>query len=479
MLKLGCVALVISGALLVAHVASEAGPGEEEDGAPKLELDEAYKAHVGELLSFISESEGKANVKYSDLKPQMVDVHTIAPRIPAMRVGMNAKGHNMLHVHSDEAGKWSSEILSSGATAGFSFTDRKKGSQKGAKGKLGSQWTMYSLGQTFRLKDHGSGGDVLQVKDSTMTLKGIKGKSASKPRFTVESLAKDSVPRITLVSKKGGSSKHISLYNRYGKFGVFSGALDKSIMHLSADGSELALTTTNKQPHITIESKADGASAQEVILKGKGHSTKLFHKAGTLGFCGIAKGSKKCKTFFQSTTKGEVVDIISQAEKATFKISHRIKGGPTELHLISQDKVGGPTTANIYNSEGTLGIAFKSKKAKKTLLTISPKGEAKVHGKLEVDDVSVFSKDAKFKGNVNVDGVVTMQGKTMTSMMSEMEETKRENMLLRRRMEDMEQDTKDMQTRMTEMEGMMRADRERVESMMSTLQLMQQTTEMA
>ena len=63
-------------------------------------------------------------------------------------------GHKMLHVHSDDRGeqdRYSSEILSSGLTAGFSLTDRVKGMQKGD-GKPGTQWLMYSLSQMFRLK---------------------------------------------------------------------------------------------------------------------------------------------------------------------------------------------------------------------------------------------------------------------------------------------------------------------------------------
>merc|ERR1712159_462485 len=114
-------------------------------------------------MSAIQMSEGKSDVVYSDLKPQLVDIHTIHPRIPALKVGMNALGHKLLHVHSDESEGWSAEIMSSGLTAGFSLTDRQKGLQKGGKG---------------------------------------------------------SVPRLTLVSKDAQeSAKHVSLYNRYGKFG--------------------------------------------------------------------------------------------------------------------------------------------------------------------------------------------------------------------------------------------------------------------
>merc|ERR1719162_2096095 len=108
----------------------------------------------------------QAGADFNDLNPQPVDVHTILPRIPAMKIGMNAMGHKMLHVHSDDRGeqdRYSSEILSSGLTAGFSLTDRVKGMQKGD-GKPGAQWLMYSLSQMFRLKDEGTG-DILTVKD--------------------------------------------------------------------------------------------------------------------------------------------------------------------------------------------------------------------------------------------------------------------------------------------------------------------------
>lgn len=289
---------------------------------------------------------------------------------------------------------------------------------------------------------------------------------------------KDSVPRLTLVSKKGDKAKHISLYNRYGKFGVFSGVMDKSIMHVAADGSELALTTATKQPHLLIESTAKAPSVQEVILRGADQSVKMYHKSGTFGVCGQGKGSKKCESFIQATANGQKVDIISQAEKAVLKISHRIKGGKSELHLVSQDKVGVPTTTNIYNDEGTLGLSSIVKNVQKKLLTITPKGEAKVHGKLEVTETSKFSKDAHFLGNVNVDGIVSMQGKSVSQMMSQMEETKRENLMLKQRMEEMEQDTKQMMTRMSDMEQMNSALRDRMQRMMSSLELLQETTRM-
>jgi len=81
-------------------------------------------------------------------------------------------------------------------------------------------------------------GDLLQIQDGLMTFRANKGPNAAKPRLTIIG-AEDSVPRITLVSKQGEDAKHVSLYNRYGKFGVFSGVLDTSIFHINADGSEV------------------------------------------------------------------------------------------------------------------------------------------------------------------------------------------------------------------------------------------------
>jgi len=149
---------------------------------------------------------------------------------------MNALGHKMFHVHSDEQEKWSAEIMSSGLSSGFTFTDRVKGLQKGD-GKPGSQWSIYSASKVLRVKDEASG-DLLQLQDGLMTLTGNKGPNAQKPRLTIVGQA-DSVPRVTLISKQGESAKHISMYNRYGKFGIFSGITDNSIFELSADGSEV------------------------------------------------------------------------------------------------------------------------------------------------------------------------------------------------------------------------------------------------
>jgi len=463
--------LLVVALVVAAQVDAEAGPGNEVEGQ-ELELDEAYKAHVASLMSAISVSEGKSNVKYTDLRPQMVDVHTIAPRIPALKVGMNALGHKMFHVHSDEQEKWSAEIMSSGLSSGFTFTDRVKGLQKGD-GKPGSQWSIYSASKAFRVKDEASG-DLLSLQDGVMTLTGNKGANAQKPRLAIVGKA-DSVPRVTLISKQGESAKHISMYNRYGKFGIFSGITDNSIFELSADGSEMAIKTANVQPHITIQSTARAATSQEVILKGHDAGLKMYHKEKKLGFCNLSVDGKQCKSFLQASTDGAATDIISQTDSATLRISHKIRGKNSELHLVSQDKVGDLTSTEIYNREGTLGFRSKLKAAPRDLFTIKPTGEATMHGKLEVRDSARFKKGVSFDHNVNVQGVVTMQGKNVGSLFESVETTKRENMEMRKRLEEMEMDSKELRNRMVEMSNTNAMQAERIERLMSTMTLMQQT----
>lgn len=300
-------------------------------------------------------------------------------------------------------------------------------------------------------------------------------KNSKNPRFTIIG-AQNSVPRITLVSKQGEEAKHVSLYNRYGKFGIFSGVLDNSIFHITADGSEVLMTTKNVQPHFTIESSAKGASAQELILKGADAGLKMFHKNSNLGFCNLAADGKKCDSFLQATTNGETTDFISQTDKAALKVSHKIRGGNSELQLISQDAIGDVSSTDIYNDKGTIGLRSAIKNVKKDLLTITPAGEAKFHGKLDVTDTSNFQKDATFAGNVDVTGVVTMSGKSVNLLFEQMESTKRENMMMRKRLEDMDDDTREMRNRMTEMEQTNTLMREKMERMMSTLALMQETS---
>jgi len=461
-------------AALCVFANAEAGPGNEEEGQ-ELPVDQAYQEHVSSIFSAIMMQEGKSNVKYSDMNPQNVDIHTILPRVPAVKVGMNAMGHKMMHIHSDERGKndkWSAEILSSGATAGFTLTDRVKGLQKGD-GKAGSQWSMYSHSKTFRVKDEGSG-DILQLKDGTLTLKGNKGKGATKPRFTIVG-GKDSVARLTLVSKVGGDSKFLSLYNRYGKFGVFSGATDKSIFHISADGSEAALTSANVQPHVTIESTAKGASTQELILKGHSQTIKMFHKSGNIGYCGMGKGSKKCTTFYKATADGQTTDFMSQADKAVLRVSHKIRGGNSALHLISQNKVGVLTNTQIHNTEGTFGVTTKVKGASKKVFSVASNGAANVYGTLNTEGKATFQKDLHVLGSVEVKGIVTMQGKNVGAMLNSMEEMRHENLAMRARMDDMERESKETMQRVTEMAQQNMAMKEQMETMMASMQLMQET----
>lgn len=457
--------------LLAVAVDAEAGPGNEVPGQ-ELEVDEAYKAHVASLMSAISVSEGQADVAYTDLNPQMVDVHTIAPRIPALKVGMNALGHRMFHVHSDEDETWSAEIMSSGLSAGFTFTNREKGLQKGD-GKEGSQWTIYSKDKSFRVKDEGVG-DLLQLQDGLMTLTGNQGEYGQKPRLTIIG-AEDSVPRVTLVSKQGSAAKHISLYNRYGKFGIFSGVTDQSIFHVTADGSEVSLNSANAQPHLTIESTAKSETSQEVILKGHDAGLKMYHKSKTLGFCNLSTDGAACDSFFQASTDGAVTDIISATTAATLKISHQLRGGNSELQLVSQDAVGDLTSTDVFNKEGTFGVRSKVKNVPKDLFTISPSGEATMYGKLEVREQSLFKREAHFSHNVNVEGVVTMQGKSVGSLFDSVEATKNENMQMRKQMQEMDEESKEMRNRLVEMEQMNSMMKEKMETMMSAMSLMQET----
>jgi len=75
-----------------------------------------------------------------------------------------------LHVHSDA---WSpgAEIHASGATAGFSFTDREAGRQWDS-GGAGQRWVLYSASQTARLWSSGVGDRLSVSKDGTFRVIG-------------------------------------------------------------------------------------------------------------------------------------------------------------------------------------------------------------------------------------------------------------------------------------------------------------------
>jgi len=307
-----------------------------------------------------------------------------------------------------------------------------------------------------------------------MTLTGNQGENAQKPRLTIIG-ADDSVPRVTLVSKQGSAAKHISLYNRYGKFGIFSGVTDQSIFHVTADGSEVALNSANAQPHLTIESTAKSETSQEVILKGHDAGMKMFHKTKSLGFCNLSTDGATCDSFFQASTDGAATDIISATTAATLKISHQLRGGNSEVQLVSQDAVGDLTSTDIFNAEGIFGVRSKVKNVPKDLFTISPAGQATMYGKLEVRDQALFKREAHFSHNVNVEGVVTMQGKNVGSLFDSVEATKNENMLMRKQLSEMDEESKEMRNRMVEMEQMNSMMKEKMETMMSAMSLMQET----
>jgi hypothetical protein len=463
-------------AFLLVSAHADAGPGNEEPGQ-ELDVDEAYQAHVSSLLSAIQMSEGKSDVVYSDLKPQLVDIHTIHPRIPALKVGMNALGHKLLHVHSDESEGWSAEIMSSGLTAGFSLTDRQKGLQKGTEEAAGEEWSMYSAAKIFRVKDVASG-DVLQVQDGLMTLQGNKGAGASKPRMTIMG-AKDSVPRLTLVSKDGQeNAKHVSLYNRYGKFGVFSGTSEKSIFHLTADGSEMLMTSANAQPHITIESTEASKSQQELIFKAPDSTVKMYHKSSNFGICKMV--DKECKSFIQATGNGETIDLISSTTKAILKVSHALRDGNSELQLVSQDKLGDLTSTDMYNEFGTLGFRTSTKsQPNKKLFSVSPDAKATFHGKMEVEDTANFKRQVTFGHNVDVAGIVTMEGKSVNAMFTKMEQMERESREMKSRMDDLMDTNKELRNSMMEMQQSKSVMMEKMDRMMTAMELMQQTTAMS
>jgi len=472
---------VLSVVLFVALANADAGPGNEEPGQ-ELEIDETYQSHVASIMSAIQESEGMSNVKYTDLKPQQVNIHTIMPRIPAVKVGMNALGHKMLHVHSDEPtlGEWSAEVLSSGASAGFSLTDRRKGLQK-SDGQAGSQYNMYSASKILRFQDEVAG-DIVQIQDGQMTLTGNKGEIAKKPKLTIQG-GLDSVPRVTLVSKKGEDEKHISLYNKHGKFGLFAGLTDDtSIFHVAGDGSELGLTSVTATPKILIESTNKAKSQQEFILKGKSNAMKFSHQeAGTssrMSFCNLeATGTKsKCTKFLEATTNGERFQVSSATDRVEMIVGHKIRGGTAKLRLESHDQVGRIWRTILENKEGAfhLKIAEPVGGVKKTAFMVGHT-EANVNVNLNINENVKFLKAASFAHNVDVAGVVTMQGRNVGLLFSDMDSTKRENMELRSRIEDMEDDTKELKTSMVEMTQTNMAMREKMESMMSSLQLMQQT----
>jgi len=370
--------------------------------------------------------------------------------------------------------------MSSGASAGFCLTDRRKGLQK-SDGQAGSQYNMYSASKILRFQD-AVAGDIVKIQDGQMTLTGNQGENAKKPKLTIQG-GLGSVPRVTLISKKGEEEKHISIYNKHGKFGLFSGlADDTSVFHVAGDGSELGLTSVTATPKILIQSTNKGKSQQEFILKGKNNAMKFSHQeAGTssrMSFCNLeASGTKsKCTKFLEATTNGERFQVSSATDSVEMIVGHKIRGGTAKLRLESHDQVGRVWRTTLENKEGSfqMKIAEPVGGAKKTAFIVSHK-EAHMNVALNVNEDVKFQKTASFARNVDVAGVVTMQGKNVGMLFSDMEATKRENMELRNRMEDMEDESKEMKTRMVEMSQTNMAMREKMESMMSTLQLMQQT----
>jgi len=417
------------------------------------------------------------------LTPQEVDVHTILPRVPALKLGMNAMGHKMLHVHSDERGandKWSAEILSSGLTAGFALTDRIKGMQKGD-GQPGAQWLMYSQDKAYRVKDEGSG-DVVVVKDGSLTLQGVKGQAAQKPRLTIVG-GDSSVPRLTLVSKTGGASNFVSLYNRFGKFGVFSGPSDQSVFHITADGAELALVSSNVQPHILVQSTAKSDSIQEIRLRGDSQQINLFHKAGSFGMCAAETSpGAKCRSFFQASGNGQSFDFASHAEQINVKISHSIKGGSANLELVSPDKLGTLTSTAIMNKEGTFALRTQVGSTAKDTFAVSKDGDGSFHGGLNVQRKSIFQGDIEVKGDILVSGVVTMSGgghDSVSKMSQQVTQLQQQNKQLRSTQEQMSHEVVSMRKELTDARMEYDTMKTQMQSMLRTLQMMRDMSELS
>jgi len=475
-------ALAVLLSLMVCHHGyAEAGPGQEEDGRP---VDDAYMEHVQSIFSAIMEDDGQAGADFNDLNPQPVDVHTILPRIPAMKIGMNAMGHKMLHVHSDDRGeqdRYSSEILSSGLTAGFSLTDRVKGMQKGD-GKPGTQWLMYSLSQMFRLKDEGTG-DILTVKDGSLTLLGNKGQNAEKPRLTIVGGA-SSVPRLTLVSKTGGVSSFVSLYNRYGKFGLFSGPSDQSIFHVTADGSEMALVSNNVQPHILVQSNAQ-ASTQELRLRGKTSQINIFHKSGEFGICKTqTTANAKCKSFLQVTAGGQDWNFVSPTDRIGLKLSHTIKGGDANIELVSMNKVGTLTSTKIVNQDASLTVRTQVGDDSKDVFQVTKDGDGTFFGKLDVMKQTTHHSNIHVKGDIFVSGEVTMSGgngqvQTLKDVFAKVQNLEHENQELRTSRDELLRDVSDMQNDLRSAEVERDTMRNQMHSMLQTLQMVKEMQELS
>merc|ERR1711937_770613 len=83
-------------------------------------------------------------------------------------------------------------------------------------------------------------------------------------------------------------------------------------------------------------------------------------------------------------------------------------------------------------------------------------------GAMHVSGKTHFKNVAQFDHNVNVNGVVTMQGKNVQSLFTNMDKFAEENKMLRSKMLDMQQESKMMQQRMTEMEQSSMAMKERM-----------------
>jgi hypothetical protein len=430
------------------------------------------------------EDDGQAGADFSDLNPQTVDVHTILPRIPAIKLGMNALGHTMLHVHSDEA-KLSSEILSSGLTAGFALTNRVKGLQD-------RKWLLYSSSESatdgkskplLRLRDEDADADVLTIKDGSVTVLGNKVKD---PRLTITGKGKSVVPRLTLVSTSEGVQSFVSLYNRFGKFGIFAGASDQSVFHVNADGSEMALVSGTVHPHVLVQSTAEN-SCQEVRLRGKNSQVNIFHKSGAFGICQSAKNTK-CKSFLQVEGAGQDWNFISHTSKIGLKISHQPdengsdSGGEASVELISPTKRGA-TSTKIMNRDSTFIVQTSVKDVSKDVFHVTKNGDGKFYGELEVGGEAHFQNSLHVKGDVFVTGEVTMQGghgvTTLNNMLSRVQDLEHENRELRSSRDKLMSEFRDMQNDLRGAEAERETMKNQMQSMLQTMQMVKEMQELS
>lgn len=241
--------------------------------------------------------------------------------------------------------------------------------------------------------------------------------------------------------------------------------------------TEAVLTSDATAPVLTVKSTKAG-SKPEFTLEGGDKQVKMYHdtSADKIHFCKPKAATNECDSFLTASTNGQETDVISRSAKATFTVQHAQKGGKeseAQLKLVTRNDADKATPSILFNRKGTVG--FKTDDDGKDLFTVSPGGDAKVSGTFFVEKKATFKHTAQFDHNVNVEGIVTMEGKSINKLFEDMETTRRESTELRRRMEDMDDENKELRNRLVEMQQTNLVTRERMDRMMQTLTLMQQT----